>query len=181
MSEVVKNPKRGRRVVVESYTPEYQRLNKEPIIMDKTPVVSTPNKIPKQLKVNIGQNEDWVEPKNILDAHIDNSKISEEEITKDINSSEKRKQEINNILNSEVSVEELIQENQEIDQKTNEVSGFDIDVGSFLLLFRNDLIAIGSVDEIKETLIKKVSAGFDINDFMILKRVAFSLNLNIVE
>lgn len=68
LSDVIKNPDRQKKIV-EPYTPEYQRLGKDPIIDQYDPEIFTKQKkkhesfdVPKQAHANVGQNSNWFEP-----------------------------------------------------------------------------------------------------------------------
>ena len=178
MSDLVKNPKRGRKVVQTTYVPEYQRIGLEPsVVEDSKPLIPLAGrKVPKQIKVNSGQNEDW--SSSFVEASVDNEPIKVSEMSPD-----DRKKEIRKQMEPEVSIESLIGENSTPDPEVlpEEDDDFNIEVDSFVLLLRNDLIAVGTLEEVKETIVSTLAKGYGFNDFMLLKRLGFSLDLKIKE
>lgn len=61
-SDVIKNPDRITKTIPK-YTPEYQRLNKDPVVNSYDPsLFATSNKnidVPTQMHANVGQNSTW--------------------------------------------------------------------------------------------------------------------------
>lgn len=62
-SDSIKNPDRASKVIPK-YTPEYQRLGKEPVVSSYDPTIFTKHKVkdfevPAQSHANVGQNTTW--------------------------------------------------------------------------------------------------------------------------
>lgn len=152
LSDVIKNPDRQKKTV-EPYTPEYQRLGKDPVVVPYDPAIfSKPDAgVPKQVHANVGQSSNWFEPpQNITSSAIDSSTKAKRVVSA-------------KTVNNNVSIAN---------------GSNDIVEGQYCLLIRNKIFAISDSKSEIENMIESILfddgkefENLTINDLVLIKRM----------
>ncbi len=198
--KIFKNPNRGKNnhVSQESYTPEYIRLNKEPVIANSSREEfrkPKPNlNIPPQVKVNSGQNTElqWMHPsagpsnvspiqgrRNLVLPNIQPEiKEHKYEVVSSFYDEPASNQAVRDFSGSQVeSIEDdevELPPNHYKDELASEGDFTSIQVGEYILMYDNDIIASGDIDEITdivENILTSDKYNVSIEKITVLKKM----------
>lgn len=189
--KVFKNPNRGKskHMAPEAYVPEYERLKKEPNIVtpSREEFRKQPTKIvvPPQVRVNSGQAVDgsWMQPPlplpqvNQAQANTQIRRRFENSFYDEPLSSQAvpdfSKEKVETIDYDSINLPD------EVESNVSEIvsAGIDfisIQIGEYILMYDNDIIASGSLDEITEVVEKILTSddyNVDVEKVVVLKKM----------
>lgn len=190
--KIFKNPNRGKTkhvvpetYVPETYVPEYKRLDKNPIVLpasrEEFRRVPTKKAIPPQVKVNSGQAIDggWSAvpavvakqtPRNIqVKEHFENSFYDEPVSSQAIPDYSK-----DNIESVDYDQVELPTEIDDTNSLVSNIDFISIQSGECILMYDNDIIASGTIDEITkivEEVLTSDDYNIDVEKLVVLKKM----------